>query len=326
MRRDGGLDVRDNPEDIGQHFGRHPSHLRDILADPEDLRVDGACSHQVECDVQELQQVAHGVAVPREVPLVEAAEGAHHARDVEPALDDVPVFARLLEIPAPAVFMEQAQALFFHQECLRVVCPEMLGEHVEVLVVQEELAAALELVGVALAEVARSAERREVLQHGRQYARIVLPLVVVEYGQALRRCARDVLRGICEQASASIFGEVEAVVDLLLENLVLDSRCPHEALLVGRVEVGLDGGAVLVVGEVEPVELEQERRVGACHFGNLEEGRGDVLARDGIAAVAAHLHVIAAVEQVDAALCEQELGGRVHRTVFERKHLGGLLF
>ena len=79
------------------------------------------------------------------------------------------------------------------------------------------------------------------------------------------------------------------------------------------------------MGEVEPVQLEQKRRIGTCHLGYLEEGRGDVLARDRVAAVAAHLHLFAVVEKADSALCEQEFYGRVHRAVFEREHFGGLL-
>ena len=52
LLRGGRLEVRDNPEDIGQHFGGEPAHLRDILVRPENLRVDGARAYQVERHLQ----------------------------------------------------------------------------------------------------------------------------------------------------------------------------------------------------------------------------------------------------------------------------------
>ena len=52
LLRGGSLEVRDNPENIGEHLGGEPAHLRHAFACPENLRVDGARAHQVEGHLQ----------------------------------------------------------------------------------------------------------------------------------------------------------------------------------------------------------------------------------------------------------------------------------
>ena len=143
--------------------------------------------------------------VPGEVSAPEPAHGSHHLGHAEARLDDVPAFVQVVKMPAPAVLVVDAQGLVLGDKRLGVVYAVVLQELVEVLVVREELAAAFQFVGKALAEVSGGAEFREVLQHGGQHAGIVLPFAKVELRQLLGRRAARTAGGACKQARAGIF-------------------------------------------------------------------------------------------------------------------------
>ena len=165
--------------DFGNKCGGEPAHLGGVSLDPENLRVNAALAHQVECREERKVQVTHRVVVPRKVPRRNAAQGSHETRHRKPRLDDGPVFL-LLETPVPGRLVEKLQVFPFHQEGLEVVGPEMFREGLEIFVARKKIRAGGELVGVALAEIAGRAKVREVRQHGGQYAGIVLQTLEIE--------------------------------------------------------------------------------------------------------------------------------------------------
>ena len=228
--------------------------------------------------------------------------------------------------------MEYAQGLVFHQEGLRVVGAEVLGENAEVFVAAEELVATIQFVGKALAEVACGAELREVLQHGGQYAGVILPGVEIEMRQLLRWRAVRTFGG--KEACAGIFAQVQVVYAVwcrprlrfaLVYNPLRLVQRANEARFGGGVEFQLGCWCVAVMGEVHPVQLEQHARVAVRLFCNLEERSDGVLAGEGVAAVAAHLDLLEVVKKLEPALGEQDFDGGVEDLVAEREHLGRLL-
>ena len=263
--------------------------------------------------------------VPGEVAAPEPAHGSHHLGHAEARLDDVPAFVQVVEMPAPAVLVVDAQGLVLGDKRLGVVYAVVLQELVEVLVVREEFAAAFQLVGKALAEVPGGAELGVVGQHRGQYARVVLPGIEIELRQYLPGSAGYGSLRVCKQAVAGILGEVEPVVYRLFENLALAAQGAHDFLFLRGLEVRFQRVVLAVGFQVEPMQLEQQVGARIGLLGNLHEGRHDVLAGHGVAAVATHLHVGDAVEKREPALGEQKFERRVHCPVLEREHLGGLL-
>ena len=226
--RGGHFEVCDDVQDFGQHLGWQPAHLRDILANPENLRVNRSRAYEVERHLQHEVQVTYGIMVPRKIAGAQATKRSHHVGDGEVALDDL-VGEGLLEIPVPAVLVEQAQLLVFHEERLGVVHAEMFRENVKAFEVAEEFVACLEFVGKALAEIPRRAELREVLQHGGQNVRVVLPALEIEFWQLLGRDAvlRFAARALvtAKETFARVFGMREfcgAVLGNILNRTFID--------------------------------------------------------------------------------------------------------
>ena len=199
--------------------------------------------------------------------LIQATKGTHHVFDRK-RRDHHRFIDHLVKSPLPGASVNQLQAFLFHQERAGMVNAKVLRKLAKVFKVVVEFAATSQLVDKALLKVPRRAKIREVFEHGRQHMRIVAPFFKLEHGHARGR------------------------------HTVVYRQNAHQSRFARHVRFyRFFGLVILEVSNIKPMQPEQQKWVSRRHFGQLQAHANHVTARQGILAVAIHVHLVKAFEQ-----------------------------